>query len=85
LHDNIVVPRHPDLLGNIEDLLFQAVSAGNTPDEWSQNVKPGSQSAAVSAEFFNHLGALLRDHDPGVRDRGQGDAEENNEDLRMCT
>jgi len=74
-----IVARDADLLGDVQCLLFEAVSVGNPFNEWNQDMKTGVQRAAVLAEGFDDVRALLRNDGRGLADHNDGDDGEHDE------
>jgi hypothetical protein len=68
-----VVFRDADLLGDIERLLLQAVAVGDPLHERNQYMEAGRHRAAVLAEDFDDVRALLRHDDGRLRDDDDGE------------
>ena len=57
-----VIPGDANLRWNIDGLLFQRMLIADDVEKRDQNVKSGALGAAVPAERFVHISALLRYH-----------------------
>ena len=82
VHGNLdVIARYADLFGNVERLLFQAVTIGHALDERDQNVEPGLQRAAVLAQIFYDKRTLLRHHGRRARNHDHRNQSQSNEHV----
>ena len=67
-----IIPRNTDLFGDVECLFLQAVPIGNAVDERDQNMETSVERAAVLAEIFDYVRALLWNDGRGARDHDHG-------------
>ena len=76
-----VVAGNADLFGDVECLLLETVSIGNTLDEGEQNVEAGLQCTTVLAQILDDVRTLLRHDGRGARDYDYRNYGERDEDV----